>query len=348
MTETQTDPKFLYIASIAIAFVLSAVATPLVRALALRMDWLDAPTSKVKTHKIATPALGGIAIWIGFAGTLVAMRFLTHFPTGTLYRLRALLAGGGIIFLLGIIDDLKKPRGLGWKTKFAAQMAAAVLLVRFGIEIKFIQPDYLGTILTVLWVVGICNAFNLVDIMDGLAASQAAVAALGFLLIALPSEDIYVNFAAAALMGAALGFLPYNLSKKYKIFMGDSGSLLLGFVLAALALGTDYTQVNPMGMYAPLFILLIPIFDTLYVMVIRMLKGQSPFMGSLDHFPLRLERMGCTRPQILGLCLIASIFLSICAWLVTIVSTVWAVWIYFIVGSWAVLLSWHLTKVDMS
>ena len=145
MTNTQ-----LYLAAIGIAFALSAALTPLVRMLAMRMGWLDTPATAVKTHTVAVPALGGVAIWIAFAGTLVAIRFLTQFPTGTLYRLRALLAGGGLIFLLGIVDDLRKPGGLDWKTKFAVQTAAAGLLVYFGIEIRFLTPGYLGTILTFL------------------------------------------------------------------------------------------------------------------------------------------------------------------------------------------------------
>ncbi|MFH2202548.1 MAG: MraY family glycosyltransferase [Elusimicrobiota bacterium] len=343
----ELSQKWLYIIAVLIAFVLSVCATPLVRLAAVKMGWYDTPESEIKTHKVATPSLGGVAIWIAFAGTLVAMRFLTNFPTGTLYRLRAILIGGGLVFLLGIVDDLRKPQGLGWKSKFVVQIAAAALLVHFGIEIRFIQPHNLGVILTILWVVGICNAFNIIDIMDGLASSQAVVASLGFLLIALPSEDIYVNFGAAALVGAALGFFPWNMSSRYKIFMGDSGSLLLGFVLAALALGTDYTQVNPFGYYAPIFILLVPIFDTLYVMVIRMMRGRSPFLGSKDHFALRLERMGLNRLQVVLLSLLAAVFLTVCAWLVTIVGTMWAILIYFVVGSWVAILSWHLSKVDM-
>ena len=337
----------LYIKTIATAFFLSLVATPMVRALAIRMHWLDTPGSDVKTHTVATPALGGVGIWIGFAGALVAVRFLTDFESGTLFRLRAILAGGAFVFLLGIVDDLRKPMGLDWKTKMLVQTIAAAVLVFFGIQLRFIQPDYLAIALTLVWVVGICNAFNIIDIMDGLASSQGAVAALGFLFIAMPSEEIYVNFAAAALVGASAGFLPWNFSTKRKIFMGDSGSLLLGFVLSALAMGVDYTQVNPLGVFAPLFILAIPMFDTFYVMFIRLKKGLSPFRGSLDHFALRMERMGYSRPQIVSLCLVASAFLSLCALLVTLVSTPWAIWIYFVVGSFTLMLAWAVTKVDM-
>jgi UDP-GlcNAc:undecaprenyl-phosphate/decaprenyl-phosphate GlcNAc-1-phosphate transferase len=337
----------VYAFAVALSCAVAAVMTPLVRIVAVRMQWIDAPSSHVKTHKVPTPVLGGVAMWIAFSGTLVAMRFVTHFPTGTLYRLRALLMGGALVFLLGFVDDILRPQGIGWRGKFLVQVLAALLLVYFGIHIRFIHPGYLGVAVTVLWVVGICNAFNIIDIMDGLAASQAVVAALGFLLIALPSEEIYVNIAAAVLAGAALGFLPWNLSRKRKIFMGDSGSLLLGFILSALALGTDYSKVNPLGVYAPLFILMVPMFDTFYVMVIRMMKGQSPFMGSKDHFALRLERLGFRRRPILLLCVAASILLSVCAWAVTLVGTAWAVWIYLVVGSWALISAWHLTKVDM-
>lgn len=329
------------------AFALTLVATPLVRAAATRMGWLDRPETDVKTHTVPVPALGGVAVWVGFAGALVAARFMTAFPTGTLYRLRGILAGAALVFVLGVIDDLKKPHGLGWKTKMAVQVLAALVLVHFDIKIRFIQPDYLGVFLTVLWVVGICNAVNIIDIMDGLAASQAAAAALGFWLIALPSEDVYVNFAAAALLGSALGFLPWNFSKKRKIFMGDSGSLLLGFTLAALALGTDFTLVNPLGVYAPLLILAVPMFDTFYVMAVRMMKGKSPFLGSRDHFALRLERMHFTRPQIVALSLFASLFLSLCAWLVTLVATPWAVAIYLMLGAMIGFVTWQISQVDM-
>src|SRR5205814_5488794 len=128
------------------------------------------------------------------------------------------------------------------------------------------QPAYVGAAVTMIWVVGITNAFNIIDIMDGLAASQAAVAAVAFLLISLPSEELYVNFASAALAGAALGFLPWNLSKRRKIFMGDSGSMLLGFLLAGISMGTSYSNVNNLGVYAPLLILLVPMYDTFFVM----------------------------------------------------------------------------------
>ena len=220
--------------SFACAATVSFLLTPLVRFFALRFGPLDAPTSSVKTHKEPTPVFGGVAIWAGFMATMLLLRLTTSFPTGTLYNLRALVLGGTLVFALGLIDDMKRPQGVDYKPKFVVQSAAALLLIFFGLRIRFLQPDYVAAAVTVVWVVGVTNAFNIVDIMDGLSTSQAAVAALGFLMISLPSEELYVNFASAALAGAALGFLPWNLSKNSKIFMGDCGSLLLGFLLAGI------------------------------------------------------------------------------------------------------------------
>jgi UDP-GlcNAc:undecaprenyl-phosphate GlcNAc-1-phosphate transferase len=337
----------LYLSAIAISGLISAVLTPLVRVFVLWMGWVDRPSGIIKTHRKATPAMGGLAIGTAYVVTLIVIRTMTQFPSGTLRSLRAILAGGTAVLILGFLDDFRKPRGLGFKSKFIVQIAAASLLMLFDIRIHFIHPQYIGTLLTVLWVVGITNAFNLVDIMDGLCASQAAVAALAFLCIALPYEEIYVSFASAALLGAVLGFLPWNFSEKRKIFMGDTGSLFLGFVLSAISMGTHYSQVNPLGVYAPLFILMVPMYDTFFVMAVRMIKGRSPFMGSPDHFALRLERIGLSRGQIVALATLIAGLLSLCAFLVTQVGTAWALLIYGIACAYIAFLSWELHRIEV-
>jgi UDP-GlcNAc:undecaprenyl-phosphate GlcNAc-1-phosphate transferase len=337
----------VYAASIAISAGVTFFATPLVRALALRFGWLDHPSSKIKTHKVSTPSLGGIAIYLGYVSALLAMRMWTNFPTGTLHALRALLFGGTIVFVTGVIDDFRKPQGLGFKEKFAAQAVAAGLLIWFGIRIRFIQPDYISLGLTLFWVVGITNAYNIIDIMDGLAGSQAAVAAFAFLVISLPSEELYVNIASSALAGAALGFLPWNFSSRYKIFMGDSGSMLLGFLLAGISMGTRYSDINNLGVFAPLLIVLVPMYDTLFVMYLRLRKGQSPFLGSKDHFALRLEKVGYSRGRIVAMAAAAAAFLSFCAFLVTQMSWKWALCVYFLVLMEVLLLSKALAEVVM-
>jgi UDP-GlcNAc:undecaprenyl-phosphate GlcNAc-1-phosphate transferase len=338
----------LYLAAVGTSFALSWVLTPAVRALAVRMNWLDKPSTGIKTHTQPTPVLGGVAIWCAFAAALVSLRFLTNFPTGTLFRLRAVLAGGGVAFLLGVIDDFYKPHGLDYRVKFAVQFLAAAMLVVFGIRLRFITPDYLAVLLTLVWVVGITNAFNIIDIMDGLAASQAAVAALAFLLIALPSEEVYVNFTAAVLLGSVLGFLPWNFSRSRKIFMGDGGSLFIGFILAAMSLGTNYSRKSPFAVYAPLFILMVPIFDVAYVMAMRMMKGQSPFLGSKDHFALRLEALGHTRPGIVALSAAVSGLLSLLAFVSTSVSSEWTLVIYAGVAAAVCFVARHISQVKMS
>ena len=337
----------LYLLAIACAAAISFVLTPLVRVAALRWGWVDAPSSAVKTHKVATPCVGGVAIFLAFVGTLLILRFLTQFPTGTLRSLRSLVIGGTFIFFLGLIDDLTKPQGLHFKPKFVVQILAALALLSFGIRIKFITPDYLGAVLTVIWVVGITNAFNIIDIMDGLSASQAAIAALGFLMISLPSEELYVNFASAALAGAAMGFLPWNMSKSRKIFMGDCGSMVLGFTLSGIALGTKYSEVNNLGVYAPLFILLIPMYDTFFVMFLRLRAGQSPFLGSRDHFALRLEGLGYNREKIVVMAAGAAMFLSFCAFLVTHLTLRLALCVYGVILAEILVLSRALAAVKV-
>ncbi|KAF0127092.1 MAG: UDP-N-acetylmuramyl pentapeptide phosphotransferase/UDP-N-acetylglucosamine-1-phosphate transferase [Elusimicrobia bacterium] len=337
----------LYLACFAGALLLSLALTPALRALAVRFGHLDAPTTHVKTHKVATPLLGGVAVAAAFAASLIAIRFLTDFPTGTLRDLRVLLTGGAVMLLLGLIDDLRKPHGLGVKTKFAVQFAVAGFTVFYGIKIDFLQPSYLAAALSVLWIVGVSNAFNIIDIMDGLSASQAALAAAGFLLIALPSESIYVNFASAALCGAALGFLPYNFSRRLKIFMGDSGSLFCGYILAVIAMGTSYTTLNPLGVYAPLFILALPIYDTIFVSVMRLRRGHSPFIGSKDHYALRLEALGFSRRRVVSISALTAAGLAVAAFLVTQVPMEWGALIYFVVGGEFILVSLAIAKIKV-
>ena len=347
MPEWLAEDAKLYLVAVAVAAAISALLTPLVRWAAVELGWLDLPSSSVKTHKVATPSLGGIAIYASYVITLLLLRQFTKFPTGTLHRLRALLIGGTLVFLLGVVDDLKKPVGLGFKAKFTVQALAACALVWFGIRIRFIQPDYIAFGMTVLWVVGITNAFNIIDVMDALSSSQAVVAALAFLTIALPSEELYVNFASAALAGAALGFIPWNLSSKKKIFMGDSGSMLLGFLLSGVAMGESYSKINNLGVYTPLLILLIPMYDTFFVMILRVRKGQSPFLGSKDHFALRLEQLGYGRGAIVLMAAVAAGFLGFCAFLLTQLNAVWAMCLLLILFIEILLLSQALARVVM-
>lgn len=341
-----SDPGVL-LACFGTALAVSFLLTPLVRALAVRLGAIDTVSSAVKTHKEPTPVFGGVAIYAGFTVTVLLVRFMTSYPTGTLYNLRALVLGGTLVFLLGLVDDLLRPQGVDYKPKFAVQILAAALLVLFGLRIRFVEPAWVAAAITMVWAVGVTNAFNIVDIMDGLSASQAAAAALGFMLINLPSEELYVNVASAALAGAAVGFLPWNFSKKRKVFMGDCGSLTIGFLLAGISLGTRYSDINDAGVFAPILILFVPVFDTFFVSILRLNKGQSPFMGSKDHYALRLEKAGLSRPQVVLVSALASAFFSFCAFLATQYELKGAVAVYLLVAAFVLWAGKRLSLVEM-
>jgi len=336
----------LYLICFSLAFFLSAALTPVMRRLAIRWEILDRPLSEVKTHRQPVPYLGGMAVALALFISLGAARLLTQFPTGTLRSIRGIFFGALIMLLLGLVDDVKR-KGLSYRFKFLVQFVAALGLIAFDMRIKFITPWWFADMLTVIWVVGVMNAVNIVDIMDGLSSGIAVIACLGFLIISLPSEEIYVNFTAAAMAGALMGFIPYNLSKRLKIFLGDTGSLLTGFVLAALSLGTSYSRVNNLGVFAPILILGLPLYDTALVTYLRLRKGQSPFLGSRDHFALRLEKYGFYREEILVISYAMGLLLAFSAYEVTRMPFQYAAVIYAITGAIALGIGTWLARIQI-
>lgn len=295
----------LYLISAGTSFLLTALSLPLMYRY-LKKFFLDAPGG-LKTHARAVPVLGGSGIFIGVLGSLVLIRFITAFPSGTLHNLRGLFIGGLLIFIMGLLDDLRKPRGLSISLKLLLQATATAALIYYDVSIHIFESPWLSYPLTFLWVMGLTNAFNLLDIQDGLCISQVIICTLGLTVVALPNEQIYVNFAALSLLGAALAFWPYNHAKKKKIFLGDSGSNFLGFTLAALSMGTEYSRHTDWGVLAPLLILAVPVFDTAFVCLARVLKGKNPLKGSDDHAALRLQKQGVKKSHILILFMVAGI-----------------------------------------
>ncbi|MFH1540811.1 MAG: MraY family glycosyltransferase [Elusimicrobiota bacterium] len=332
-----------YLYSFLISFFVAIITTPILIIIARKYGIKDHPITSVKTHKIATPYLGGLAIFFGFAVSLLTIRCITNFPTGTLRSLRGIIIGSIFVIIIGLIDDL---RTIGFKIKFLLQVIIAIILISFDIRIKFIQPQYLSDILTIIWVVGIINAINIIDIMNGLASGVSFIAAMTFLFIALPTEEMYVNLTAVALAGGIFGFIRYNFPKA-KIFMGDTGSMFLGFILAVLSLGTSYTKINNIALYSPILILGVPIYDTLYVMYLRAKLGKSPFLGSRDHFALRLEAVGLTRKNVVILIWLISIILSLTAFAISRVQLFVAIIIYALILALAILGGWELSKIKM-
>jgi len=339
--------EHLYLICFLGAALLSAVLTPVMRLIAIRFNVFDHPITDIKTHRTPVPYLGGVAIALTIAIALIFIRFATDFPTGTLHTLRGILMGGLIVVFLGLIDDIKH-KGLRYQTKFVIQILAGLCVMSFGIRIDFIHPAWLADCLTLLWIVGIMNAVNIIDIMDGLASGVGMIASFGFLFISMPSEQIYVNFLAAASAGALLGFVPYNLSQKQKIFMGDAGSLLVGFLLATQALGTSYTRISDAAVLAPILILAIPIYDTVLVSILRLKRGMSPFLGSKDHFALRMEKMGLNRRQIIGVVYGIGILLVMTAYVTLHVNALYAAIIYTAVSLAAILSAWRLSRIPMN
>ncbi len=259
---------------------LSAALTPLVRALAHRRGWLAHPTAD-RWHQRSVALLGGYGIAGAFA-IAVAVSVETT-------AVRPLLAGAGLMFLLGALDDAYHFRAM---TKLVVQTAVAGLIVWLAPPVAITGQPWLDQCLVLAWIVGITNAFNLLDNMDGLSAGTAAIAALCYLVV-LGGAVSPISMTLAAFAGATLGFLIYNL-KPASIFMGDSGSLFIGSFLSGAALFVAPALGSSVMMVAaiPLFILLIPIFDTTFVAVTRRLAGRSAMVGGRDHLSHRLVAFG--------------------------------------------------------
>jgi UDP-GlcNAc:undecaprenyl-phosphate/decaprenyl-phosphate GlcNAc-1-phosphate transferase len=282
--------------------------TNLFRRIALRSQFLDTPMGQLKKHTAPVPYLGGLAIYFSFLMAILGALILSPPPDPS--RVLALLVGGTVVALMGLWDDLFS---LSPAWKFFFEIVAAGLLIFFGVKLEFL-PNHplLGYFLTILWVVAVTNAFNLIDIMDGLAGGISLVACLAFVLVPFLGPQSYVPLVAAALGGSVLGFLPYNYQPA-RIYMGDSGALFLGFILAGIAMGHGYSQFNVIALCAPLLILGVPLYDTALVMVLRFMKGRSMFRGSNDHLALRLHSTGMTVKQTVNLLWLLSALLAVFA-----------------------------------
>ncbi len=273
------------------ALVIALYATPIAARAAARFGLVDVPDGGLKNHRRPVPYLGGLAVYASF---LLTMALVFDFDRSVL----GLLLAGAVLVLLGLIDDFGV---LGVWPKFLGQGLATLVLIKSGITIQIAAlPGWANMILTILWCVGMTNAFNIIDIMDGLAAGTAFVACAFLLVVAFHNAQGAIVMITAALMGSLLGFLRHNVHPA-RIFLGDTGSLFIGMMIGALAMVGKYDRVNPIGYLTPLLILAVPIFDTLYVMTLRAARGRNPFRGSPDHFPLRLRRCGLSVRQVVAL-----------------------------------------------
>jgi len=283
----------IYMLIFVVALLSAIVGTPVVRRLAVRMGAMDQPSAR-KVHTSPMPRLGGVAIYGAFILALLLLGDRNYVP-----QVVGIFAGATMISFLGIWDDRW---GLRPIVKLAGQVLATVVLIASGVQVQsmhFLPVDVplVNEIVTVIWVVGITNALNLLDNMDGLSSGVAAVAAGFFLLLAAFSGQYLVASLAAALLGACLGFLYYNFNPA-TIFMGDSGSLFIGFVLAAVGIKLRFDNPASVTWMVPVLVLGLPIFDTTLVLVSRLRRGVNPFTtAGKDHTSHRLVAMGFTRRE---------------------------------------------------
>ncbi len=279
-----------------VALTFSMVATPLMRRVALRAGVVSVPRTR-DMHIAPVPLLGGAAIYAAFVTALLLFgdRFYIR-------ELVGILLGATLISLFGFADDRW---GLGALAKLGGQVMAGAVLVLGGTQVQLFPQPWLNWVLTIVWVVGITNALNFLDNMDGLSGGVATIAAAFFLLLAAMNtpRQVLVGAMAAALIGACVGFLRYNLNPA-TIFMGDAGSLFIGFVLAALAIKLRFLGNTPLVTWmVPVCVLALPIFDTALVVVGRLRRGVNPFTtAGKDHLSHRLHALGLTRREAVLTC----------------------------------------------
>ena len=268
------------------ALLLAFSATPIARKIAPRLGVMDQPNPR-KVHARPMPLLGGAAIVVASIVALLLFqdRFEVQQLIGTFF-------GAALVSLLGIVDDRWGLRPL---LKLIGQLFAAAILIVSGVQIQSFPFQWLNILVTLVWIVGITNAFNLLDNMDGLSGGVAAVAAAFFMLMAALTDQSYVGALAAALLGASIGFLAYNFNPA-SIFMGDTGSLFLGFMLSAIGIKLRFpTNVAFVTWMIPVLVLGMPIFDTTLVFISRLRRGKNPLTTpGKDHVSHRLVDLGFT------------------------------------------------------
>jgi UDP-GlcNAc:undecaprenyl-phosphate GlcNAc-1-phosphate transferase len=275
-------PILVFIGALLIAF----AATPIARRIAPRLGVMDQPNPR-KVHAQPMPLLGGAAIVIASLLALLLLRDRFEFQ-----QLGSILLGAALMALLGFYDDRW---GLRPFLKLIGQIIAATILILSGVKVTALPEEWMNITVTLVWVVGLTNSLNLLDNMDGLSSGVAAVCASFFVVMAAMSGQIYVGALAAALLGATLGFLVYNFNPA-SIFMGDTGSLFLGFMLAAIGIKLRFPANVPFVTWmVPIIVMGMPIFDTTLVFISRLRRGKNPLTTpGKDHVSHRLVSLGLT------------------------------------------------------
>ena len=317
---------WLYVATFLGATVFSLLLVPSVREFARSRQIHDNPGGH-KSHRSPVPYLGGVAMALSFSGAMVvgvAVWRSARLENGELdltlgnlvtqgdglVRELAVVLGVALLFsLMGLVDDL---RGLSPWFRFIVGLGLAISVVTYGIALSSPLPDWLDGVISVVWILGMTNAFNLLDNIDGLAAGTAAVAAGSFFFIAVMNDQPYSALLAVGLAGAMLGFLRSNFHPA-TIYMGDAGSLFIGFMMAYLGLKMRTTVTEIPQLFAPVVVLGVAVLDTTVVVVSRVRRGVSPFTGGQDHLSHRFLRLGLSVRRSVTSLLVASMALGVLA-----------------------------------
>ena len=308
----------LVAAALIVALVVALVATPVVKSLATRMGAVDVPKDNRRMHDHPIPRMGGLAIFLGFI--LSVLIFVEITP-----QLRGMLLGAVVIVVLGIFDDIYNLRA-GFK--FGVQIVAALIAALSGNIIESLsnpnifssdpywELGWLAIPATVIWIVAITNAVNLIDGLDGLACGVSTISSMTLLVIALVVSEGQVAILMAALAGACIGFLPYNMNPA-KIFMGDTGSTFLGFILAVVSIQGLFKFYTIISFAVPFLMLGLPIFDTCFAFIRRIAHGQSPMHADRSHVHHRLIDMGFNQKQAVAVLYVISAILGLSAVVLT-------------------------------
>jgi len=280
------------------AYLLVGALTPLMRRIAIATDVIDRPNSSHKSHKQPVPYLGGVAIIIGVIAISYSTSLVSNFTSKTFWLATSVLGPALALGLIGLWDDLKNLKPL---PRFIAQSVAGIFTA--GI---LIATDNVGnptgstifdSVITIIWVVGICNSINFFDNLDGGAAGTVAVSSTALAFLALNGDQYLIAALATVTAGATMGFLIWNKSPA-RIYMGDAGALFLGVLLATLTVRLHPNSETQIGSYfTPIFLLAVPILDTSVAVLSRLKRNISPFQGGQDHLSHRLIRAGLSRRQ---------------------------------------------------
>ena len=330
----------IYILAIITALI-SFIITPLVKKLAISVNAIDIPKDGRRVHNKPVPVMGGLAIYIAFVlGIILYNGILTTSQTG-------IIIGATIIVIGGIIDDIKDLRP---KYKLLIQIIAAICLLMSGIRISmitnpfsefypFLSIGWINIPVTIIWIVGVTNAFNLIDGLDGLAAGIAFISCVTLMIVSIINGRLEAAFLTVVLSGAILGFLPYNFNPA-SIFMGDTGSQLLGFLLAAISIEGAIKSATAFVIAVPILAFALPIYDTFFAMIRRKVNGRPMMQADKGHLHHRLLAMGLSQSQAVVILYFISAVLGGIAIIAMQISTQRAYFLLASVGVITVLVAW--------